>query len=215
MEHVCVAGSQLQKWLGSREPIDKYFTKKVYLYRNYLTESYTEPVRELLVSHYGSAVNTRFDEILSHLNPFAVFTEAEFQMVTDKIFSLNGTVFAGSDVCETLRASKYVFPHIISSGKEIEDYTLDNTDRQSRRVIRELCRVANTAGRELMIQKLVDNYDVSELLPLFPGEPGWELQEGTRIFEIFQKETTDAGILITSKSLPNVAYTAYGLMIGN
>ena len=207
--------SRLKKWLGSQEPIDKYFRKKVYYFRNYLTTEQTDPARNIVISRYGSSAGPIFDEALAHLNPFTVFTEAEFQQVTDTVFSLNGTVFTGSDVCETLRASTFVFPHIISSGKEIEEYALEETDSMSRRIVRELCRVANTAGRELMIQVLVDKYNITEMLALFPGEPGWELQEGNRIFEMFEKETDEAGIYVTSKGLPNVAYTAFGLMIGN
>lgn len=114
-------------------------------------------------------------------------------------------MFTGSDVCENaLPASTIVFRTSSVPGKKSKSM-LSKKPLVCRKIIRELCRVANTAGREPMIQVLVDKYNITEMLALFPGEPGWELQEGNRIFEMFEKETDEAGIYVTSKGLPNVA----------
>lgn len=208
-----VAGSQLRKWRGLREPIDALFKKQTFLSRRELPRESLEPARDVLIAQYGSHINDSFDRVSAHLKPFMVYTEAEFQLVTDRIFKLNNVVFAGGDITRLLKSCTYVFPHIISSGREIEDYLLHHPSRENRLVANELCRISNSIARANMIDHLMQDYPIKDFLSLYPGEPGWEIQEGRRIFEIFEQETREAGLGVTSRGLPNVAYTAYGLMI--
>lgn len=208
-----VAGSQLRRWRGLREPIDALFKKQTFLSRQTLTQESLEPARDVLVAQYGSHINDSFDQVSAHLKPFVVYTEAEFQMVTYRVFKLNNVVFAGGDITRLLKSSSFVFPHIISSGREIEDFLLHHPSRENRLIANELCRISNSIARANMIDHLTREYPIKDFLALYPGEPGWEIQEGRRIFEIFDQETRDAGLGVTNRGLPNVAYTAYGLMI--
>lgn len=155
------------------------------------------------------------EDTFNHLNPVILLTQGQFQSVNDKVFTVDGTVFSSWDVCHNLRRSEYVFPHIISSGPEIEEYALTHTDKMWRKIIRKVCAASNETGRAILINKLIEDYGIEQVLPIYPGEPGWALQEGLRIFDIFEKEATECGLGITKIGTPNVAYTCYGLMSGN
>ena len=56
---------------------------------------------------------------------------------------------------------------------------------------------------------------MEESTELFPGEKGWDLQQGIQIFKIFSKETEGTGLSISEAGVPKPSRSAYGLIVGS
>lgn len=154
------------------------------------------------------------EEMKTLTNPVLMFTQAEHQRVTDRVFKLNNTVFAGGDISAAVNKASHVFPHIITAGSGLIG-EFGGADPVRREIAAELCRQANSAGFTRLIDEVTSNYPVTTIIPAYPGEPGWELLEGVRIFEIFSKETADIGLFIDQTGNPSHPFTAFGLIIAS
>ncbi len=155
------------------------------------------------------------NDTIKNIDPILMLTHGRFEAIDDTVFSIDNTVFSSKEVCQKLKEAEYVFPHVISSGKEIEDYALVNTDKLHRQIIRQVCVEANLKGQMICLERIKSLYDIKQIQPLFPGEKGWGLQGGIRIFDIFGDLLSQNNLFITDKGMPNVAYTCYGLYIAN
>lgn len=66
-----------------------------------------------------------------------------------------------------------------------------------------------------MFNAIRDEFKMEESTELFPGEKGWDLQQGIQIFKIFSKETAEAGLSISEAGVPKPSRSAYGLIVGS
>lgn len=213
---MCAVENQLKKWLISQEPIKNVdgACRKM-LIKDYIGAQ----ERDRLIRHTVSAfsgVSPAFiaeltDDALTHMHPLIMTARGQFQAVTEDVFTIDGVVFTSRKVCQTLRRAEYVFATIITTGKEIEDYTLVHVHPLHRKIIRYVCAESNKIGQRLLNSELCTRYAVRRLVQMYPGESDWEMQEGIRVFELFGDMIAKNRLSITEHGTPNVAYTSFGL----
>lgn len=214
------ARNLLQKWLILQEPTNcKFFQKKFHVIEDYLTEEAATQIQERLVVLFPEQdeeiIRELASDTLSKLHPFVMYTQGQYQAVSDSVFTINNKTFSSPEISKLLKQSEYVFPHIVSTGVEMENYTLIHQHPLHRQVIREICKQVLIYGQALLINKLINDHGIRQILPLYPGEPDWKVQEGIRIFEIFGSLPEEHDLTITRQGTPNVANTSYGLLVAN
>lgn len=213
------AQNQLKKWLISQEPTKlQYFLKEKHVLKNFLTDTDREYIEEDLKSRFSGneqIIRRYIQKALDQVKPFVLYTMGQFQAINEEIFTINGFAFSSPEICRILKSSEFIFPHIISTGKEIEDYALYQTDSLHQQIIKEVCNRTNAIGQSILIENLSNEYGINQILPILPGEPGWERQQGIRIFEIFGSLPGEMGLTITRKGMTNIAYTSYGLIVAD
>ena len=150
-----------------------------------------------------------------YIRPVAMYKRAEIQMVDSDVFTIDGLAFKSREIVEILKRENFVFPNIVSCGPEIEAFCVDRKKVLEQYITMELCNFSCAVAREAMLNAIRDEFKMEESTELFPGEKGWDLQQGIQIFKIFSKETEGTGLSISEAGVPKPSRSAYGLIVGS
>ena len=148
------------------------------------------------------------------IHPVAIYCPSEVVLLDESRFSVEGITFECQSVLNRLKGVGKVFPNIVSCGLEIEAYCKEQDRLLEQYVTMELCNYSCELARKAIFDDLKTNFGLNEMIEIFPGEEEWSLQDGIRIFEIFEEETKALGLEITDRGIPIPGRTAYGFIIG-
>ncbi|MEG0378727.1 MAG: hypothetical protein RR614_09650 [Eubacterium sp.] len=150
-----------------------------------------------------------------YIHPIAMYKRAEIELIDQDVFTIDKISFHSRGIYDILKQKPFVFPNIVSCGPEIEAFCVDRKNVLEQYITMELCNFGCDAAKKAMLADIQMRYNMKEGFDLFPGEKGWELQQGIQIFKIFSKETKKVGLSISSAGIPKPSRTAYGLVVGN
>lgn len=150
-----------------------------------------------------------------YIRPVAMYKRAEIQMVDSDVFTIDGLAFKSKEILEILKNESFIFPNIVSCGAEIEAFCVDQEKVLDQYITMELCNFSCAVARDAMLCAIQEEFKMEKSTELFPGEKGWDLQQGIQIFKIFSKETEEAGLSISPSGIPKPSRSAYGLIVGS
>ena len=143
--------------------------------------------------------------------PKAMYYLAEAKAVNESQFTLDGIPFVSKVGVEKIKNFKYVFPNIVTAGVEIENYCLSRENILEQYIIMELCNFSCEFAKNAMIKDIKKRFGVELQDCIYPGEEGFLLDSGKRIFELFDDVEGKIGVTVSDMGLPTPHQTAYAI----
>lgn len=146
--------------------------------------------------------------------PKVLYRVSEAKIIDATHFTLDGVEFVSEAGVEKIAKSTYVFPNIVTAGREIENYCLSRENVLDQYIIMELCNFACEFAREALIRDVRNRYGVSITDCIYPGEDGFRLESGKKIFDLFENVEDQIGVTVTEMGLTTPSRTAYAIYFG-
>ncbi|AFA47875.1 hypothetical protein [Acetobacterium woodii] len=146
--------------------------------------------------------------------PKVLYRVSEAKIIDAKRFTLDGVEFTSEIGVEKISKAKYIFPNIVTAGSEIENYCLTRENVLDQYIIMELCNFACEFAREAMHRDILIRYGVGIKDCIYPGEDGFRLETGKRIFDLFENVEEKIGVTVTDMGLTTPSRTAYAICFG-
>ncbi len=143
--------------------------------------------------------------------PKALYCVSEAKIVNDSQFTLDGILFTSKIGVEKIADSKFVIPNIVTAGVEIEDYCFTRESVLEQYIVMEICNFACQFAKDAMIRDIKKNYGIALKECIFPGEEGFLLESGKKIFDVFGDVESKIGVSISEMGLPTPSRSAYSI----
>ncbi|MBC3795731.1 hypothetical protein [Acetobacterium tundrae] len=143
--------------------------------------------------------------------PKALYCVSEAKIVNDSQFTLDGILFTSKIGVEKIADSKFVIPNIVTAGVEIEDYCFTRESVLEQYIVMEICNFACQFAKDEMIRDIKKNYGIALKECIFPGEEGFLLESGKKIFDVFGDVESKIGVSISEMGLPTPSRSAYSI----
>lgn len=148
-------------------------------------------------------------------NPKVLYRVAEAEIIDADHFCLDDILFSSSVAVEKIRHGGLVIPNIVTSGLEIENYCRTKEKMLEQYITMELCNFACGFAQEAMKKDIKKRYDADLVDCIYPGEDGFHLDSGKRLFELFDGFEEKIGVTLSETGLPTPSRTAYGISFGS
>ncbi|MDD3308300.1 MAG: hypothetical protein PHO29_14555 [Acetobacterium sp.] len=146
--------------------------------------------------------------------PKVLYRISEAKIIDATHFTLDGIEFVSEIGVEKIAKTSYIFPNIVTAGAEIENYCFSRDNVLDQYIIMELCNFACQFAREALIRDVKNRYGVEIKDWIYPGEEGFWLESGKKIFELFENAETEIGVTVTEVGLTSPSRTAYAICFG-
>jgi len=146
--------------------------------------------------------------------PKVLYRVSEARIIDATHFTLDGVLFESEVGVEKISKATYVFPNIVTAGSEIEDHCFSRENLLDQYIIMELCNFACEFARETLIRDIKSRYGVEILDCIYPGEEGFRLESGKKIFDLFENVEDEIGVSVTEMGLTTPSRTAYAIYFG-
>jgi hypothetical protein len=146
--------------------------------------------------------------------PKVLYRLSEAKIIDDSHFMLDGVTFVSELGVEKIAKASYVFPNIVTAGIEIENYCLSRENVLDQYIIMELCNFACEFAREAMLRDMKKRFGVEIKDFIYPGEDGFRLESGKKIFDLFENVEKEIGVTVTEMGLTTPSRTAYAICFG-
>jgi|GEM_PF-838327 len=143
--------------------------------------------------------------------PKSLYCVSDAKIVNDSQFTLNGILFTSKIGVAKIADSKFVIPNIVTAGVEIEDYCFTRESVLEQYIVMEICNSACQFAKDAMIHDLKKNYGIALKECIFPGEDGFLLESGKKIFDVFGDVESKIGVSISEMGLPTPSRSAYSI----
>ncbi|WKY47196.1 hypothetical protein Q5O24_12630 [Eubacteriaceae bacterium ES3] len=170
---------------------------------------------ELIRMEQGSKRAAPIERILSvakHIpSPKVMYGVAQAKIIDESNFSIDNVVFNSKGAVEKIKEYSMVIPNIVTSGREIEEYCLTMDNVLDQYIVMEICNFSCEFAREAMINDLKNRVNIDVFDFLYPGEDGFNLDSGKKIFQLFENVDEKIGVSVSDMGLPSPSRTAYSL----
>ncbi|MBU4541586.1 MAG: hypothetical protein KJ774_10245 [Firmicutes bacterium] len=146
--------------------------------------------------------------------PKVLYRVSEAKIIDATHFALDGVLFESEVGVEKISKATYVFPNIVTAGSEIENYCFSRENVLDQYIIMELCNFACEFAREALIRDIRNRYGVEIKDSIYPGEDGFRLESGKKIFDLFENVEDEIGVTVTETGLTSPSRTAYAIYFG-
>ena len=143
--------------------------------------------------------------------PKAMYCVSEAKIINESQFTLDGVSFISKACVEKITNCRYVFPNIVTAGVEIENYCLTRENILEQYIIMELCNFSCQYAKDAMIRDIKKRFGLELKDCIYPGEEGFLLDSGKRIFDLFDDVKDKIGVTVSELGLPTPHQTAYAI----
>jgi hypothetical protein len=177
-------------------------------------EEFYKHIHMEMNSRRSIPVQRILDESKSIPKPKVIYHVCESKIIDDSNFSLEGIIFKSSKVVKKIKNNNKIFANIVTSGIEIEEYCMTMENMLEQYIAMELCNFACEFAQEVLIRDVKERYKVELKEFIYPGEDGFALDSGKRIFELFSNREEEIGVSISEMGIPSPSRTSYSLAFG-
>ncbi len=146
--------------------------------------------------------------------PKVLYRVCEAKIIDASHFTLDGVEFVSEAGVEKISKATCVIPNIVTAGVEIENYCFSRENVLDQYIIMELCNFACEFAREALIRDVRIRYGVEIKECIYPGEEGFRLDSGKKIFDLFENVEAEIGVTVTDVGLTTPSRTAYAICFG-
>lgn len=146
--------------------------------------------------------------------PVVIYKKCTFTPMNETHFKLDDVPFENKNIMEHLSQVDNIFAVITSCGMNLHEKTLEKTNMFDQYIMMELCKVSGNQARHVFESKVQENYGLEEGRYFFPGEDGWQLEDGRGIFTLMQKEAEAMRITLNERCMVKPHFSVYGLYCG-
>ncbi|KNZ42353.1 hypothetical protein [Acetobacterium bakii] len=147
-------------------------------------------------------------------NPKVLYRVSEAKIIDANSFTLDGILFKSALVVDKIRKGGLIFPNIVTSGVEIENYCMTMNGMLEQYITMELCNSACRFAQDAMAEDVKRRYGTELVDCLYPGEEGFHLDYGKNLFDLFDDVEKTIGVTISETGLPTPSRTAYSICFG-
>lgn len=147
-------------------------------------------------------------------NPKVLYRIAEAKIIDTKHFTLDNILFKSGLAIEKINHAGLVIPNIVTSGLEIENYCMTMDKMLEQYITMEICNFACRFAQDAMKKDIKKCYGVEVVDCIYPGEEGFHLDSGKKIFDLFDGVEDKIGVTLSKTGLPTPSRTAYAISFG-
>lgn len=147
--------------------------------------------------------------------PKVLYGVVDAKIIDEEHFSLEDIIFSSKICVKSIKEFGYVIPNIVTGGSEVEDYCMTMKSMLDQYIIMELCNFSYRYAAQALEKDLKTRYKITKKRAIYPGEKGFLLESGKKIFELFKDVKKEIGVSITSTGFLNPSRTAYSLYFGD
>lgn len=147
-------------------------------------------------------------------NPKVMYRISEVKIIDADHFTLDDILFNSAMTIEKIRHADLVIPNIVTSGLEIENYCMTKDNMLEQYITMELCNFACRFAQKAMAEHIKKRYGMELADCIYPGEEGFHLDSGKKIFDLFESIEETIGVTLSDSGLPTPSRTAYAISFG-
>ncbi|HEY5537172.1 MAG TPA: hypothetical protein VIK23_00725 [Acetobacterium sp.] len=146
--------------------------------------------------------------------PKVLYRVSKAKIIDANYFTLDDVSFKSTLAVEKIHNGGLVIPNIVTSGLEIENYCMTMKGMLEQYIIMELCNFACRFAQKAMAEDIKKRYGMELVDCIYPGEEGFHLDSGKKIFDLFEDIEKTIGVTLSDTGLPTPSRTAYAISFG-
>ncbi len=166
--------------------------------------------RKQQIKKIETLLNTLSDED----GPVVIYKKCSLTSSEVPFFQLDGISFKNKNVSTHLSEVENIFVFMTSCGIHLHEKSMTKTNMFDQFVMMELCKVSGDQARDVLESHIYEKYGLKDGCYFFPGEDGWQLEEGKGIFTLLQPEAAQMKITLNERFMVRPHFSLYGLYCG-